>query len=129
MEVCISGYWGHVCDDRFYTSTALIVCKQLFGENISKMNYCCSLCYLQNISLCLFDSCVCVCVCVCVCSVTAPFSSGVFGSDTGNIMLYGISCAGSPSRLVDCSYSLVQGSYSGTCGLSEDAGIRCYGML
>ena len=37
VEVCINGYWGHVCDDRFYTSTALVVCKQLFGENISKM--------------------------------------------------------------------------------------------
>ena len=38
VEVCISGYWGHVCDDRFYTSIALVVCKQLFGDNISKMN-------------------------------------------------------------------------------------------
>ena len=37
VEVCISGYWGHVCDDGFYTSMAVVVCKQLFGENISKM--------------------------------------------------------------------------------------------
>ena len=58
-----------------------------------------------------------------------PFSSYVFGSDSGKIMLYNIICTGSPSRLVDCSYSLVQGSRSGTCGPSEDAGIRCYGML
>ena len=61
--------------------------------------------------------------------VAVPFSYGVFGRDTGKIMLYNIACTGSPSRLVDCSYSLVQGSYSGGCGLSEDAGIRCYGML
>ena len=76
---------------------------------------------------------------MCVCSSVAasfsynpdaaPFSSGVFGRDTGKIMLYGISCTGSPSRLVDCSYSLVQGYSSGGCSLSEDAGIRCYGML
>ena len=45
VEVCINGYWGHVCDDRFYTSTALVVCKQLFEDNISKMNCCCSLCF------------------------------------------------------------------------------------
>ena len=45
LEVCISGDRGHVCDDGFYTSTALVVCKQLFGENISKMKYHCSLCF------------------------------------------------------------------------------------
>ena len=61
--------------------------------------------------------------------VAVPFNYGVFGRGTGKIMLYGISCIGSPSRLVDCSYSLVQGSYSGGCYLREDAGIRCYGML
>ena len=65
---------------------------------------------------------------MCVCSsVAAPFSYGVFGRGTGRIMMYGISCAGSPSRLVDCSYSLVQGYGSGGCYLREDAGIRCYG--
>ena len=58
-----------------------------------------------------------------------PFYYGVFGRGTGKIMLYSISCTGSPSRLVDCSYSLVQGYYSGGCYLSYDAGIRCYGAL
>ena len=58
-----------------------------------------------------------------------PFSYGVFGSDAGKIMLYNIACTGPPSRLVDCSYSLVQGYSSGGCYLSYDAGIRCYGML
>ena len=38
VEVCISGYWGHVCDDGWDATRALVVCKQLFGENISKMN-------------------------------------------------------------------------------------------
>ena len=36
VEVCINGYWGHVCDDGWNTARALVVCKQLFGENISK---------------------------------------------------------------------------------------------
>ena len=44
VEVCISRYWGHVCDDGWDTTRALVVCKQLFGENISEMNYHCSLC-------------------------------------------------------------------------------------
>ena len=65
-----------------------------------------------------------------VCFLAAvTFYYGVFGRDAGKIMLHNIACTGSPSRLVDCRYSLVQGSYSGGCGLNEDAGIRCYGML
>ena len=66
---------------------------------------------------------------MCVFAAAVTFSSGAFGRDAGKIMLYSIDCTGSPSRLVDCSYSLVQGYRSGSCGLNEDAGIRCYGML
>jgi len=36
VEVCINGYWGHICDDGWDTTRAVVVCKQLFGENISK---------------------------------------------------------------------------------------------
>ena len=37
VEVCINRYWGHVCDDGWDSTRALVVCKQLFGDNISKM--------------------------------------------------------------------------------------------
>ena len=38
MWKCVSmGYWGHVCYNGWNTTRALVVCKQLFGENISKM--------------------------------------------------------------------------------------------
>ena len=60
---------------------------------------------------------------------SVPFSNGVFGHGTGMNMLYSISCSGSPSRLLDCSYSLGQGYHSGGCYYYEDAGVRCYGML
>ena len=58
-----------------------------------------------------------------------PFSYGVFGYDNGKNILYSVSCTGSASRLVDCSYSLGQGYRFGGCYYYEDAGIRCYGML
>ena len=37
VEVCINGYWGHVCYNGWDSTRGLVVCKQLFGENISKM--------------------------------------------------------------------------------------------
>ena len=117
MEVCINGYWGHVCYNGWDSTRALVVCKQLFGENISKMTYF-TVCYI------LFH----IYVTFTYIPVAISFTN-VFGAGTGKIMLYGISCTGSPSRLVDCSYSLVQGYSSGGCYLSYDAGIRCYGML
>ena len=36
VEVCINGYWGHICYNGWDTTGARVVCKQLFGENISK---------------------------------------------------------------------------------------------
>ena len=118
VEVCINGYWGHVCDNWLDSTRALVVCKQLFGENISKMNYCFYLLF-YCFSICVFL----------LFPGAVPFSYGVFGSDTGKNILYSISCSGSPSRLVDCSYSLGQGYSFGGCYYYEDAGVRCYGML
>ena len=37
VEICINGYWEHVCYNGWDTTRALVVCKQLFGENISEM--------------------------------------------------------------------------------------------
>ena len=59
----------------------------------------------------------------------------IFGHDPGSIMLYNVNCTGSSStRLVDCSYQVVQGSSSGGCSINlsqdaQDASARCYGML
>ena len=53
MEVCINGYWGHVCDNWLDSTRALVVCKQLFGENISKM----TLLFLSVVLL-LFHLCI-----------------------------------------------------------------------
>ena len=33
VEVCMSGYWRTVCDNDFNDGDALVVCRQLFGEN------------------------------------------------------------------------------------------------
>ena len=117
MEVCINGYWGHVCSNGWDSTRALVVCKQLFGENISKMTL-----LLFFVSLVHF-----LIVAFTYIPVAVPFNA--FGSDFGKVMLYVISCTGSPSRLLNCSYSQGQGYYSGWCYHYQDAGVRCYGML
>ena len=119
VEVCINGYWGHVCYNGWDSTRTLIVCKQLFGDNISKMTL-----LLFFVSLVHF-----LIVALIYIPVAVPFN--VFGNDFGKFMLYSISCTGSPSRLVDCRYNQGQGYYSGggCYHYSEDAGARCYGMF
>jgi len=34
VEVCINGYWGHICPDGWDNTSAMVVCKQLFGDSI-----------------------------------------------------------------------------------------------
>jgi len=96
----------------------MVVCKQLFGENICKSSANSSPCPFVNFQLFMFPY-----------SVAAPFDWRVFGVGTGKIVLHSITCNGSPTGLVNCNYSLVQGSSSAGCSLHYDAGIRCYGVL
>jgi len=93
VEVCVSGYWGHICFNGWDTTGAMVVCKQLFGEDICKSSV-----LTAN-------------------SSSSPSINIHFPIQWQlhsilvylRIMLYSITCSGSPSRLVGCSYSLVQG--------------------
>ena len=105
MEVCINGYWRHICDNGWDTTRAMVVCKQLFGENIGKSTVLTANPSSLPISFPLLR--------MLPYSVASPFSYGLFGSGVGTIKLSNITCNGSPSRLVDCTYNLVQGYYSG----------------
>ena len=146
VEVCINGYWGHICYYGWGTTAAMIVCKQLFGENTSKstvliVNSSCLSIKVSSpfsfswcIQLQYWDDHSVQCCCPFLSVFLFPHSvavvpSSYFSGGTGRIMLYSITCSGSPSRLVDCSYSLVQGYNSGSCYLYHDAGIKCYGVF
>jgi len=64
--------------------------------------------------------------CVFVPTDAVAFGSAHFGAGTGSIYLDEVSCTGSESSLIDCSRSSSIRCYSGH---SEDAGVRCQGML
>ena len=40
VEVCISGYWRTVCNNNFDDGDTLVVCRQLFGDDISMYTFC-----------------------------------------------------------------------------------------
>ena len=57
---------------------------------------------------------------VCIIDATA-FSNAYFGQGSLPILLDDVSCLGSESQLLDCSYD----SNTGDCSHSEDAGVSC----
>ena len=51
---------------------------------------------------------------------SAAISFAFFGQGTGTIALNNVQCAGTETRLVDCTSGTVS-----SCSHSEDAGVRC----
>ena len=86
VEIYHDSEWGTVCDDRFASDDAAVVCRQLgyTGGEAHRQ---------------------------------APFGPG-----TGTIWMDDVQCAGSESRLADCSF-LGWGVHN--CRHSEDVGVSC----
>ena len=108
VEVYISGTWGTIDDDSWTTANAQVVCRQLGYPTQGLFALLkCLLCY----NILFFSS---------LLGATA-YDSAHFGSGTGPIHINGVSCSGSESRLLDCSY----GTNTTGDSHSEDAGVQC----
>ena len=70
--------------------------------------------------------CVCICIVSC-CSGSIPVRNAGFGEGSGSILLDNLVCEGDESSLLDCASDVAIGESN--CQHSEDAGVRCEGML
>ena len=53
------------------------------------------------------------------------FSNAHFGAGIGSVFLNSVSCSGREIGILDCPYS----TSTSSCSHSDDAGMRCQGML
>ena len=107
LEVCINRAWGAVCDRRFGTNEARVVCQQLqFSSGMI-----CSNMQRQDPVLCCHY-------------VGGVAIRGVFGTPPNPIFLENLACTGTEPSILDCPSSDL-GLHE--CDHSQDAGVQCFG--
>ncbi|ORU90483.1 MAG: hypothetical protein A6F71_05825 [Cycloclasticus sp. symbiont of Poecilosclerida sp. M] len=58
-----------------------------------------------------------------------PLKNSYYGEGTGMILLDDVSCAGNENSLLQCSRRLSSPLFSTNCDHSEDAGVKCEGII
>ena len=119
VEICLGGVWGTVCDNGWGTADAHVTCRQLGFPTVGVFMCIPRLCMpsqtlpQSSSNLVTF-----------ILLGAQPFSYAYFGRGSGPIVMSYVGCNGLESHLVNCTHS--QTSY---CSHSEDAGVRCPGMV
>ena len=108
VEICANGVWGTVCDDRWGSTDAGVVCRQLGFSPIGNCMHTFSL-YVGLTEMSLSIGAV-------------ARSSAFFGPGSGPIHLDEVSCSGNESRLINCRANAI-GDHD--CSHFEDAGVNC----
>ena len=115
LEICINNAWGTVCNSRFGTNEALVVCRQLgFSSAGECVNNNTPQIASKNVMFFLLPGGI---------AITRNVSS--FGAPPNPIFIDNLACVGSESSILDCPSSAL-GFHQ--CGHSQDAGVQCFGI-
>ena len=115
VEVCYGNVWGTVCDDYWHTVDANVVCHQLGHQPTGKHWILCHEVAYSELYVVLFTK------------GATVYYSAYFGQGTGPIFIHQLTCAGSESSLFQCYWTAYRYNYR--CSHSEDAGVRCAGII
>ena len=113
VEICMNNVWGTVCDDSWGNADATVACRQL---GYSTQGQCKGPCF-KTVWVTIKQPWP---------TDAVAFSSSHFGTGTGPIHLDDVDCSGSENNLTECLHS---SNVNCTNGHSEDAGVRCQGIL
>ena len=112
VEICYNNTYGTVCDDRWDSLDAMVVCKQLgFTLSCKRATECLRFYFMWSV----YPS----------PKASLPRRGAYYGSGLGSIFLDNVVCQGTESSLLECATNLI-GEHN--CDHSEDAGVRCEGM-
>ena len=113
VEICMNNEWGTVCDDFWGSSDATVVCRQLGYSTEGQQHFAAK--FQQFLWLYYI-----------VPADVIGFQNAVFGAGVGPIYINNVDCRGDEDNLSECSHSSALSCYRGH---SEDAGVRCQGIL
>ena len=127
LEFCNNGQWATVCSDNFGSVAALVVCKQLLGENASKLLN--LIMYQQKCPhIMIYDTGHSGMLIFIFIGAIWSRSRRVFGQGTTNSILDDVTCTGSESSISQCTYTEVRDFSAAGCYHSDDVEMICYGI-
>ena len=108
VEVCFNNVWGTVCDNRFNSDDAQVICNQLSLPFSSKCYYIAISLYSMVIDI-----------------GSAALTGAIFGPGDGPIFIESLTCVGSETSIMDCTEVSLK---RGTCSHDRDVSVRCTGI-
>ena len=118
IALCYGNTYGTICDDRWDIIDAGVICRQLgyTFEGRQCSHFKSSMFFEDGVIDNSYS----------LCTDAVPVRGAFYGSGLGPILLDNVVCQGTESSLLDCASNPI-GEHN--CDHSEDAGVRCEGML
>ena len=115
VEVCFNNVWGTICDERFNSDDALVICNQLSlpFESMHVMN-------VQTTQQCSNLTIIIITIIIGSVALTGAF----FGRGDGPIFIESLTCEGNERSILGCNEINMR---RGMCTHDRDVSVRCTG--